>query len=141
MQFLTLYTPAAAPGGPPDAEHMARMGKLMEDMFKAGVLVATGGIMSRNTGMKITRRNGTFAVEEGAVAGSSLMPAAGFAPANQHSRGIGEARQSVPRHRRRRRIGDYPGYGRTSSAILRSCSIPSLAMMAVSPGRCPNSLV
>jgi len=79
MQFLTLYTPAAAPGGPPDAEHMARMGKLMEDMFKAGVLVATGGIMSRNTGMKITRRNGTFAVEEGAVAGSSLMPAAGFA--------------------------------------------------------------
>jgi hypothetical protein len=79
MQFLTLYTPAVAPAGPPDAEHMAKMGKLMEDMFKTGVLVATGGIMSRNTGMKITRKNGTFAVEEGAVAGSSLMPAAGFA--------------------------------------------------------------
>lgn len=80
MQFLTLYTPAAAPiKGPPDPEHMAKMGRLMEDMFKAGVLVATGGIMSRNTGMKVTRRSGTVTVEDGPVTGSSLMPAAGYA--------------------------------------------------------------
>ncbi|MGB6451422.1 MAG: hypothetical protein WBE92_11770 [Steroidobacteraceae bacterium] len=79
MQFLTLYTPAVASPGPPDAEHMARMGKLMEEMFKAGVLVATGGIKSRNTGMKVTRRNGAVTIEEGPVADSSLMPAAGYA--------------------------------------------------------------
>lgn len=79
MQFLSLYTPATASSGPPDAEHMAKMGKLMDDMFKAGVLVATGGIMSRSTGMKVALRNGAFTVENGPVAGSSLMPSAGFA--------------------------------------------------------------
>jgi hypothetical protein len=79
MQFLSLYTPAVASQGPPDAEHMAKMGKLMEEMVRAGVLVATGGILSRSTGMKVTRRNGTVTVEDGPVAGSSLMPAAGYA--------------------------------------------------------------
>lgn len=79
MQFLSLYTPAVPASGPPDAQHMMRMGKLMEDMFKAGVLVATGGILSRNTGMKITRKHGSFSVDNGPVAGSSLMPAAGYA--------------------------------------------------------------
>ena len=86
MQFLTLYTPAVAPSGPPDAEHMAKMGKLMEDMSKAGVLVATGGILSRKTGMKVSRRNGKFAVEDGPVSGSSLMPAAGYALLRANSR-------------------------------------------------------
>ncbi len=86
MQFLTLYTPAVAPSGPPDAEHMAKMGKLMQDMTKAGVLVATGGIMSRNTGLKVTRRNGAYTVDDGPVAGSSLMPAAGYALLRASSR-------------------------------------------------------
>jgi hypothetical protein len=86
VQFLTLYTPAGAPSGPPDAEHMAKMGTLMEDMTKAGVLVATGGIMSRNTGLKITAKNGAFTIEDGPVAGSSLMPAAGYALLRASSR-------------------------------------------------------
>jgi hypothetical protein len=79
MQFLSLYTPAVPSSGPPDAQHMARMGKLMEEMMKAGVLVTTGGILSRQTGMKVTRRNGEVTVEHGPVNGSSLMPAAGYA--------------------------------------------------------------
>ena len=86
MQFLALYTPTVAASGPPNAEHMAKMGKLMEDMFKAGVLIATGGILSRNTGMKITCKNGAFAVEDGAVAGSSLMGASGYALLRANSR-------------------------------------------------------
>ena len=79
MQFLTLYTPAVVASGPPSAEHMVKMGKMMEDMTKAGVLMATGGILSRNTGMKITCKQGKYLVEDGPVAGSSLMPAAGYA--------------------------------------------------------------
>ena len=79
MQFLSLYTPAVPSSGPPDPQHMARMGKLMEEMMKAGVLVTTGGILSRQTGMKVTRRNGEVSVEHGPVNGSSLMPAAGYA--------------------------------------------------------------
>ncbi len=85
MQFLTLYTPAASAGAP-DAQHRAQMGQLIEEMLRAGVLVATGGIKSRSTGMKVTRRNGTVSIEEGPVAGSSLMAAAGFALLRASSR-------------------------------------------------------
>jgi hypothetical protein len=55
------------------------MGRLIETMSKTGVLVATGGIKSRKTGMKIARRQDRITVEEGPVPGSSLMPAAGYA--------------------------------------------------------------
>jgi hypothetical protein len=51
---------------------MAAMGKLIEDLSKAGVLVTTGGLMSRNTGMKVTRKNGTYTVEDGPVAGDGF---------------------------------------------------------------------
>lgn len=86
MLFLSLFTPAAAPSGPPSAEHMAEMGRLIETMSKAGVLVATGGIKSRNTGMKIARRQDRVTAEDGPVAGSSLMPAAGYALLRASSR-------------------------------------------------------
>lgn len=79
MLFLSLFTPAAAPSGPPSAQHMAEMGQLIETMSKAGVLVATGGIKSRTTGMKVVRREDGISAEDGPVAGSSLMPAAGYA--------------------------------------------------------------
>lgn len=79
MLFLSLFTPAVTPSGPPSAEHMAEMGRLIETMSKAGVLVTTGGIKSRNTAMKIARRQERITVEDGPVAGSSLMPAAGYA--------------------------------------------------------------
>jgi hypothetical protein len=58
---------------------MAEMGRLIETMSRAGILVATGGIKSRNTGMKIACRQDRICVEDGPVAGSSLMPAAGYA--------------------------------------------------------------
>jgi hypothetical protein len=86
MQFLSLYTPAVPPSGRPSAEHMTEMGKLMENMTKAGVLIATGGILSRNTGIKITYRQGKFYVEDGPIVGSSLMPAAGYALLRTNSR-------------------------------------------------------
>jgi len=79
MLFLSLYTPSTPPSGPPSAEHMAEMGRLMEEMTRAGVLVTAGGILSRQTGMKITSDNGKVTVENGPVNGSSLMPAAGYA--------------------------------------------------------------
>jgi hypothetical protein len=86
MQFLSLYTPAVPSSGPPSPEHMAQMGKLMDDMIKKGVLVTTGGILSRQTGMKVVRKNGQVTSDHGPVAGSSLMPAAGYALLRANSR-------------------------------------------------------
>jgi hypothetical protein len=86
MQFLSLYTPAVPSSGPPSPEHMAKMGQLMEDMMKKGILVTTGGILSRQTGMKVVRQNGQVTSENGPVTGSSLMPAAGYALMRANSR-------------------------------------------------------
>ena len=79
MLFLSLYTPAVPHRGPPSAEHMAAMMSLIEEMSGTGVLVTTGGILSRETGMKVIRKDGNYSVENGPVAGSSLMPAGGYA--------------------------------------------------------------
>jgi hypothetical protein len=62
------------------------MGKLMEDMISRGVLVTTGGILSRQTAMKVVRKNGQVSSEHGPVPGSSLMPAAGYALLRANSR-------------------------------------------------------
>ena len=67
MQFLSLYTPAVAPKGPPDPQHMARMMKLIEQMTRSDALVATAGIMSRSTAMKVAGQSGKFTVEDGPV--------------------------------------------------------------------------
>src|SRR3954469_1999716 len=79
MKFLSLYTPANPPQGMPSPELMAKMGELIQRMSAAGVLESTGGIMNRSTGMKVTLANGKFTVEDGDIAGSSLMPAGGYA--------------------------------------------------------------
>ena len=54
--------------------------------MKKGVLVTTGGILSRQTAMKVVRQNGQVTSENGPVAGSSLMPAAGYALLRANSR-------------------------------------------------------
>jgi hypothetical protein len=86
MQFFSLYTPATPPSGPPSAEHMAAMVKLMDEMSRSGALVTTGGIMSRDTAAKIVRKSGKFTVEHGPVPNSTLMPAAGYALLRANSR-------------------------------------------------------
>ena len=46
MKFLAVYTPDAKTAGiPPTKEHMAKMGKFVEESFKSGVLLATGGLL------------------------------------------------------------------------------------------------
>jgi hypothetical protein len=42
MRFLTIYKTAET-GVRPTTEHMAKMGQLIEEMTKAGVLLATEG--------------------------------------------------------------------------------------------------
>ncbi|HET7034663.1 MAG TPA: hypothetical protein VFI42_03190 [Thermomicrobiaceae bacterium] len=43
MQFLTIYTPAQQ--GQPDEAQMAEMGTFVEEMYRAGVVLATGGLV------------------------------------------------------------------------------------------------
>jgi hypothetical protein len=67
-------------GAPPDPEMMARMGKLMEDTAKAGVMLSTGGMHPsaksahiRCSGGKFTLTDGPFAETKELIAGYAII--------------------------------------------------------------------
>ena len=65
MRFLCLYKPAKAEGTPPRQEEMAEMGKLIEESFKSGILLATEGCLPTSLGARIRRTDGKFKVTDG----------------------------------------------------------------------------
>jgi hypothetical protein len=87
MLFLSLYTPAVQPSGPPSAEHMAKMGALIEKFMKDGTLVTTGGLgKSGPGGAKVRLQRGDLTVTHGPFSDSVLMAASGFALMRADSR-------------------------------------------------------
>jgi hypothetical protein len=65
MKFLCIYTPSKPEGTPPTQDEMARMGKLVEDGFKAGWLFATEGCLPTALGARVRRSGGTITVKDG----------------------------------------------------------------------------
>jgi len=66
MKFLCVYRPGAEhTDGPPDAEEMAAMGKLIGEMAKAGVLLATEGCMPSSKGARLRIADGDISVTDG----------------------------------------------------------------------------
>jgi len=66
MRFLCLYRPGTPESDkPPTQEEMASMGKLIEDMAKAGVLLATEGCLPTSKGMRLSIDSGKFTVTDG----------------------------------------------------------------------------
>jgi len=68
MRFLLLYrtdNKNVEAGVPPGANESARMGKLMEDMGKAGVLLATEGLQPSSRGAKVRLSRGKMTVTNG----------------------------------------------------------------------------
>jgi hypothetical protein len=58
MRFLSIYKTAET-GQPPTPEEMVKMGKLVEDGFKSGVLLATEGCLPSIRGHGSGRRAGS----------------------------------------------------------------------------------
>ena len=84
MKFLSIYRPSETTAGtPPSQEKMAEMGKLVEEMTKAGTLLATGGLLPisnggfriRSSGGKITLTDGPFTESKEMVAGFGILEA------------------------------------------------------------------
>ena len=82
MRFLSIYK-APETGVPPTAEEMARMGELIEEMTKAGVLLATEGCLPSARGARVRRDGEKYSVTDGPfteakelVAGFALIQAA-----------------------------------------------------------------
>jgi hypothetical protein len=64
MKFLSLYK-SAERNAPPSQEEMTRMGKLIEDGFKAGWLVATEGCLPSHLGARVRSSSGNITVTDG----------------------------------------------------------------------------
>ena len=65
MRFLCLYKPDKKEGVPPSQDEMAEMGKLIEDMTKAGVLLATEGCQPSSKGARVRLSGGKITVTDG----------------------------------------------------------------------------
>lgn len=79
MRYLALWRPSPH-AAPPPPEHYAEMGKLIEDMTKAGVLIDTGGwdakgpaIIVKNEKGKITVTDGPFTESKELIAGYCIF--------------------------------------------------------------------
>jgi hypothetical protein len=64
MRFLSIYK-ARESNVPPTPEHMAAMGKLIDEMTKAGVLIATEGCLPSANGARVRINGGKFSVTDG----------------------------------------------------------------------------
>jgi hypothetical protein len=64
MRFLSIYKTKET-GLPPTAEHIAAMGKLIEEGMKSGWLLATEGCLPSVLGARIRKADGTVTVTDG----------------------------------------------------------------------------
>jgi hypothetical protein len=65
MRYLTIYRPTASEeGGTPTPEHMAAMGKLIEEWTAKGALISTEPLTPRDACARITLKDGAFTVTD-----------------------------------------------------------------------------
>ena len=93
MKFLSIYKNAER-GVPPTQEEMATMGKLVDEGFKAGWLLATEGCLPSKFGARVRRSGNQLTVSDGPFTESKEV-VGGFAilKANSKEEAIELARQ------------------------------------------------
>jgi hypothetical protein len=60
MKFLAIYTPAPAHRAQQTPESFARMGAYVQESYKRGTLVATGGVGNNPAHARLRARHGTI---------------------------------------------------------------------------------
>ena len=65
MKFLGIWRPAAPEGTPASPDEMTRMGQLIDEMTKAGVLLGTEGCLPSSFGARVRRAGGKTTVTDG----------------------------------------------------------------------------
>jgi hypothetical protein len=65
MRFMMLYKPGRETDTPPSQEEIARVGRLIEEMARAGVLIATDGLQPSSQGARVQISGGKFTVTDG----------------------------------------------------------------------------
>jgi hypothetical protein len=68
MRFMMLYKPGKERDTPPSEHELAAVGQLIEEMAKAGVLLATDGLQPSSQGARVRITDGKFTVTDGPFA-------------------------------------------------------------------------
>jgi hypothetical protein len=68
MRFMSLYKPGRESDAPPSEREIAALGQLIEEMAKAGVLIATDGLQPSSKGARVRIDRGKFTVTDGPFA-------------------------------------------------------------------------
>lgn len=68
MRYMMLYKPGWETTVPPSEQEIAAMGRLIEEMATAGVLIATGGLQHSSTGVRVRSEGGKITVTDGPFA-------------------------------------------------------------------------
>jgi hypothetical protein len=68
MRYMCFYKPGRETTAPPSQRVIEEMGKLIEEMTRAGVLIATGGLEHSSTGVRIRKAGDKFTVTDGPFA-------------------------------------------------------------------------
>src|SRR5262245_60867188 len=85
MRFMMLYKPGYESDAPPTPENMAQMGRLIEEMAQAGVLLATDGLQPSSKGARVKISGGKFTVTDGPFTEAKEL-IGGFAIVQLHSK-------------------------------------------------------
>ncbi len=85
MRFMTLYKPGHEADAPPSPEHIAEMGRFIEELAKSGVLLATDGLQSSAKGARVRIHDGKFTVTDGPFTETKEL-VAGYAIINAKSK-------------------------------------------------------
>jgi len=88
MRFLCIYSHAKPEGAPPSPDEMSRLGSLIEEMSKAGVLEATEGCKASAFGARVRQvasapsvLDGPFTESQNHVGGYAIIKTASKADA------------------------------------------------------------
>jgi len=65
MRFLCVYKPSKPEGTTPTEQNICDMGKLIEEGFKSGKLLATEGCLPSSKGARVRMAGGKFTVTDG----------------------------------------------------------------------------
>jgi hypothetical protein len=68
MRFMMIYKPGKESTVPPTPEHIAEMGRYIDKLTRAGVLVATDGLQHSSKGARVRIADGRITVTDGPFA-------------------------------------------------------------------------
>lgn len=109
MKFLCIYKPAKKEGTPPTQQEIERMGKLIDDWMKEGVLLATEGCLPSSLGARVRQTNGKVSVTDGPIYGVEGVSGWIRADSNEFESGSHRTHENLPGDRGRWRNGNTAG--------------------------------